>query len=108
MKRIRELRQAKGISQQALADQIHVTQQSVFKYEHDAAEPDIDILMACADYFGTSVDYIIEYTDVTKKYEELSKNGITREEKRILEYYRKLSARKQELLQELLFSDDEE
>ena len=106
MKRIKELRLAKGISQQALADQIHVTQQSVFKYEHDFAVPDVDILKACADYFNTSVDYIIEYTDISKKYEELSTKGITNEEKRLLDYYRKLSSRKKELIQEYILIED--
>ena len=45
MKRLRELRQKKGLSQQALADMLHVTQQSVYKYENGLAIPELDILM---------------------------------------------------------------
>ena len=37
MQRLRELRHAKGISQQDLADVLHVTQQSIYKYETDKA-----------------------------------------------------------------------
>ena len=46
--RIKELRLAKGISQQELADVIHVTQQSVNKYEHDLSIRELDILIAWA------------------------------------------------------------
>jgi transcriptional regulator with XRE-family HTH domain len=34
MERLRELRLQKKISQQQLADILHVTQQSIYKYEH--------------------------------------------------------------------------
>lgn len=48
MQRLRELRHAKGISQQDLADVLHVTQQSIYKYETDKAEPDLDIVVEIA------------------------------------------------------------
>ena len=63
MKRLKELRTTKGISQQELADMLHVSQQSIFKYEHDMAEPNIDLIIACAKYFDTSVDYLVGYSE---------------------------------------------
>lgn len=91
MKKLKELRTAKGISQQDLADIIHVTQQSIFKYEHDMAEPDLDLIIACAKYFDTSVDYLIGYSDVPIRYEMYPSESITPFEHRLLEYYRRLS-----------------
>lgn len=44
MKRLKELRTSKGISQQELADMLHVSQQSIFKYEHDMAEPKLKLV----------------------------------------------------------------
>lgn len=63
MKRLRELREQKGISQQNLADILNVSQQSIYKYENGLTEPSISILKDIAKYFDTSIDYIVERTD---------------------------------------------
>lgn len=63
MKRLKELRQKQKISQQKLADHFHISQQSIWKYENGLAEPDIHTLIQFADYFQTSVDYLIGHTD---------------------------------------------
>lgn len=101
MKRLKELRESKQMSQQALADILHVTQQTIYKYEHELAEPDLDVILHLADFFDTSVDYLIGYTDVSARYEIYPADAITRSEHRVLEYYRRLSPRAQELIQEL-------
>ena len=59
VKNLRMLRLRKGISQQALANYLNITQQSVYRYEKEKFEPDISTLMALADYFGTTVDFLI-------------------------------------------------
>lgn len=63
MNRIKLLREQKGISQQALAEMYNLSQQSIYKYENDLAEPCIQTLKDFADYFHTTVDYIVGYTD---------------------------------------------
>ena len=63
VKKLKELRQKRGISQQALAEIIGISQQSINKYENHKIEPDISTLIALADYFDTTVDYIIGRTD---------------------------------------------
>jgi transcriptional regulator with XRE-family HTH domain len=103
MERLRELRLQKKISQQQLADILHVTQQSIYKYEHGIAEPDLDIMIAMAGYFDTSVDYLIGYSDVPIKYELYDmEHSLTPAEHRLLTYYRSLSSTGQQLLLELL------
>ena len=62
---LKQLRNAGGISQKALADAIGVSQQSINKYENHNIEPDIQTLCKIADYFGVSVDYLVGRTDET-------------------------------------------
>ena len=63
MKRLRELRERHGISQQSLADKLGVSQQTIQQYEKGKFEPDISTLKWFSDFFGVSVDYLIENTD---------------------------------------------
>ena len=56
------LRQKQGISQQKLADALGVSQQSINHYENHKIEPDITTLMQIADYFDTSIDYVVGHT----------------------------------------------
>lgn len=103
MIRIRELRQSRGLSQQALADMFLLSQQSIYKYEHGLAEPDIDMLRQMAEYFEVSVDYLIGYSDIPVHYETLSHSGeMTRAERRLLDCYRSLSSKAQEAVQLLI------
>lgn len=66
---LKSLRQEYGISQQRLADAIGVSQPSINKYENHNIEPEIEILKRMADYFNTSIDYIVGYTNVRRKIE---------------------------------------
>ena len=63
VKNLKKLRNEKGISQQQLASVIGISQQSINKYENHNVEPDIFTLSALADYFGTSVDFLIGRVD---------------------------------------------
>lgn len=60
---LKRLREESGISQQKLADAVRVSQPSIYKYENQNIEPDITTLSAMADYFNTSIDYIVGRTD---------------------------------------------
>lgn len=64
MKRLRELRETKGISQLKLAMDLGLTQNSVSRYESGVREADYKTLIALADYFNVSVDYLFERTDI--------------------------------------------
>ena len=63
LKNLKSLRMESGISQQRLAEAIYVTQPSINKYENHNSEPEIEILKRMADYFGTTIDYIVGYSD---------------------------------------------
>ena len=57
--KIKKLRNEKGITQKGLADQLHVTFQTVSKWESDTNEPDIATLKELAKFFGCSLDYLL-------------------------------------------------
>lgn len=63
VKNLKSIRNKRGISQQALANALGITQQSVNKYENHKIEPDIDTLIAIANYFDVSVDYLVGRTN---------------------------------------------
>lgn len=60
---LKKLRLERNLSQQKLAEKFGITQQAIFNYENGITEPDIYMLKQFADFFHTSVDYIIGYTD---------------------------------------------
>lgn len=57
--RLLELRKLKGFTQEQLAEKLHVTNQSVSKWEKDINAPDITLLVELADLLETSVDYLL-------------------------------------------------
>ena len=61
--RLKELRKAKGISQLRLAIDLNANQNTISRYETGEREPGIRELIAIADYFHVSIDYLVERTD---------------------------------------------
>lgn len=66
---LKVLRKKAGISQQTLADAIGASQQSINQYENHAIEPDIATLCSIANYFHTSIDYLVGRIDETEEKE---------------------------------------
>lgn len=64
---LKRLRKKYNISQQQLADVVGVSQQSINKYENHNIEPDIETLKTMADFFNTSIDYIVGYKVKSEK-----------------------------------------
>ena len=57
--KLKELRSLKGLTQKELADKLHVSFQTVSKWENGENEPDITTLKELATLFNCSVDYLI-------------------------------------------------
>ena len=94
--RLKSLRQKKGISQQQLATALGTSQQSINKYENHSIEPDIDMLMKMADFFDTSVDYLVGYSDVARKVETVWTFELNEDESSVIEQYRVLTPKERE------------
>ncbi len=57
--RLQKLRRQAGMSQQELADQLHVSRQSISKWELGTATPDLDNLVRLSELFGVSLDELV-------------------------------------------------
>ena len=63
MKRLKELRKRKKLSQLQLAMALNMNQNSISRYETGEHEADYATLIAFADFFIVSIDYLLERTD---------------------------------------------
>ena len=102
MENLKQLRESHGLSQQKFADLFHLSQQSIYKYENGIAEPSLQILMEISDYFHTSVDYLIGYTNNPRPPEHRFEETLTCEEKNLIQQYRRLSHYYQSLVNMLV------
>ena len=59
-----ELRKEKGMTQQELANKLHITDKAVSKWERNLSYPDITSISKLADILGVESSYLI---DICKK-----------------------------------------
>ena len=68
--KLKQLRSKKGLTQKDLADQLHVSFQTVSKWENDENEPDISTLRELSKLYDCSVDYLISEDEDNEKPKE--------------------------------------
>ena len=68
LERLRDLRDDKDLTQQYVADYLHINQRTYSSYENAQRMIPFQILSALADLYDTSVDYLIGRTDVKDPY----------------------------------------
>jgi len=68
-KRLRELREERGIGVRELAYELGISHSSISLYENGKREPTVGICKLFADYFGVTCDYLIGLTDYPYKRE---------------------------------------
>ncbi len=64
MERLKQLREAKGLTQLRLAMELNVSQATISGYEIGKAVPPAEMLVKLADVLDISVDYILGRTDI--------------------------------------------
>ena len=57
---IRRLRLERGLRQEELGNLLGVSKQSVSNWENENIMPSVELLLRIADYFGVSLDYLLE------------------------------------------------
>ena len=62
--RLKKLRNEKNISQLKLALDLNMNQNTISRYENLEREADYETLVALADYFNVSIDYLLGRTDI--------------------------------------------
>ncbi len=68
--RIQNLRKAKGISQEELADKVGVSRQAVSKWESGQSLPEIDKIILMSEFFNVTTDYLLKGTEAPASQKE--------------------------------------
>lgn len=68
MERIRNLREDADMTQQQIADLLHINRRTYSSYETGVRGIPVDILCDIADIFNTSTDYLLGRTNNKKAY----------------------------------------
>lgn len=101
---LKKLRAEHRVTQKQLADVISVSQQSINKYENHNIEPDIDTLIKIADFFSTSVDYLVGHTDIKRQIESVDPFDLNSAEASLIEAYRMLNDKQKKCLSMIIES----
>lgn len=96
MSRMKEIRQAKGVSQVQVARAIKVSRQSYNFYESGKRDPNTETLKLIADYFGVTVDYLLGNDIPAPLPQEVAQAAELR--KRLNDLFGKMSPEQQQLL----------
>jgi transcriptional regulator with XRE-family HTH domain len=83
--RLKELREAKGVSQTEAGKVIGVSKKTMSCYENDVNDPPLSILLKISEYYQVNVDYIL-----TGKISDYNKINITDE--RLLNCFKELDS----------------
>ena len=65
--RMKELRKEKKLKQQELADEFSVKLRTYQGYEYGESDPEVAKLLAIADFFDVSLDYLMGRSDVRER-----------------------------------------
>lgn len=65
---VRDLRAAREMTQQQLADQIDLTRQTVIAIEGDKYSPSLETAFRIANVFGVPLEDVFQYQDDRKKH----------------------------------------
>lgn len=95
---LKNLRKENGLTQEQLAERLKIGQATIACYENGKREPNISNLIAYADYFECSLDFIAgrcdDFGNITVKAEKTEKGlaTLSADELNILKKYRALKA----------------
>lgn len=78
--KLQGLRQKAGMSQDALAEKLNVSRQAVSRWERDETMPETEKVIALADLFGVTTDYLLRQQAEERRETETAPSG--REQKR--------------------------
>ena len=66
--RIKDLREDSDLTQQQIADYLHIRQNTYCQYETEARQIPISLLITLAHFYNTSTDYLLGITNEKKPY----------------------------------------
>lgn len=101
---LKNLRLEKGLSQRRLANDLNLLQQSICKYENKDTEPNIATIRAMAEFFDTSIDYLVGHTNIRGRMENAIPADLTEQELKHIENLRRLSPEVRENIDTLIYN----
>lgn len=102
IKNLKFLRLKNGLTQAQLAGVLGVSQQSINKYENQSAEPDISTLQDLANFFNTSIDFLVGHTDIEHIIEKVEKYDLNEDEATVIDNYRLLTVSEKESIHSVI------
>ena len=88
MLQLKQLRQERHLSQAGLALKLNLSQSTVSAYEVGDRTPDLETLVAIAQFFDVSLDYL---AGLTERKRQMTQGDLTLEELAHLHAYRQLT-----------------
>ena len=100
MQRLYELRTEKVLSQRGMAANFNVSQGTYNNWENGRTQPSVEQLVALANFFGVSVDYLVSNDEVRNDI----KDSLTEEQRKLFRAVSQLDVRSASLLADFLES----
>ena len=91
MNNLKQIRNKKGLLQTKVAMDLNITQETVSSYETGRVLPSSDMLIKLADYYNTSIDYLLCRTKYDMPIDSIKPDNITDKDFNLLNKIRKLS-----------------
>jgi transcriptional regulator with XRE-family HTH domain len=73
LRRLKDLREDNDLSQEKVSKLLKITRPQYSLYETGKRDIPVDLLKILAEFYNTSIDYLVELTDVSKRYPESKK-----------------------------------
>jgi len=75
-KRLKGLREQKGLEREDLAKSLDLTYWAIAKYESGGRTPDLDTISKIAQFFNVSVDYLLGRTDDSRTPDQVAEEAM--------------------------------
>jgi len=74
MIRLKEIREENKLLQKDIANMLEISQQFYSRYEKEEVKVPIKLYIKLAEYYNTSIDYLVGITDEKKPYPKIKKS----------------------------------
>lgn len=89
---LKKIRNSKNLLQTKVAMDLNTTQETISSYETGRIFPNADMLIALADYYNTSIDYLLCRTKYDLPIDDIKPNNISESDFMLLNKINKLSS----------------
>ena len=104
---LRNIRESRYLKQTDVAKATHISNKILSNYERNICYPTIDNLIELCRFYKISADYLLMLTDKDKKAEPKTVEHdfpISSDEKRVIQYYRRLNEENRDCIRGLMVS----